>query len=361
MDISKPIGMWLVTGDIHDGERSRVYKVRHVNDPKRIAALKICTDAGGESVREFLTEIDNTRLRLLEERMPEVLDAGEHEGMPYFVMPYSESVDMTRRSAAFAVRVAVFLVECCIELRRKGYVHGDLKPENVGIEIGTDGDRRFVLRDWATLRGMAEANVRSGVVGTRYYRSQTVDYTGRCDERSEIHAVGMTFLALLPLVKRIVYGPAILLAISPHMWPFVQVRTYEELRRLIERSPGSFRRLVWLKAAVWKTSIVTRWTTLGVTCVVAVCGVMFGCHLYDDYKARHAEVRREFGPKDNVMGLVRSGIIQYRLGDFVGAYQRLKAGRGSRLYSPADFKEADVEDIFEDCRRRVSEMARRGW
>lgn len=360
MDISKPIGMWLVTGDIHDGERSRVYKVRHVNDPKRIAALKICTDAGGESVREFLTEIDNTRLRLLEERMPEVLDAGEHEGMPYFVIPYSESVDMTRRSAAFAVRVAVFLVECCIELRRKGYVHGDLKPENVGIEIGTDGDRRFVLRDWATLRGMAEANVRSGVVGTRYYRSQTVDYTGRCDERSEIHAVGMTFLALLPLVKRIVYGPAILLAISPHMWPFVQVRTYEELRRLIERSPGSFRRLVWLKAKVWKTRIIANRAALACGIVATVAVTLALVITYADFRQSRSEFRARQCRKVETKALIQSGVVSYLAGDMVDAYQRLNRGRKSKNYNPADFKDTDVEGIYEDCRSRIIDAIRNG-
>ena len=256
--------------------------------------------------------------------------------------------------------VALFLIECCIELRRLGYVHGDLKPENVGVEVGPDGTRRYVLRDWATLRTMREALFMPAVVGSPYYRAKEADYEGVCDERTEIHSIGMTFLALLPLVKRIVYGPAILLAISPRFFPFVQVRTYEELRSKIAHAPGWFRRLVWLKAAIWKTSIVTRWTVLGATCVVAAGGVMFGCHLYDDYKARHAEVRRVRAQKNDVTGYVRSGIAYYRKGALLEAYQCLKAARSSKCYDPADFKDTDVEGIYEDCRRRVADAFRNG-
>ena len=360
IDIGRPFGCWTYVRECHWGERSAVYLIAHVKDPGRVAALKICTDTDEESVRAFRREISNTRLLLLPGRMPEVLDEGERDGMPYYVMTFGEDVDVECKSEKTAVSVALFLIECCIELRRLGYVHGDLKPENVGVEVSPDGTRRYVLRDWATLRTMREALFMPAVVGSPYYRAKEADYEGVCDERTEIHSIGMTFLALLPLVKRIVYGPAILLAISPRFFPFVQVRTYEELRRKIAHAPGWFRRLVWLKAAIWKTSIVTRWTVLGVTCVVAAGGVMFGCHLYDDYKMRHAEVRRVRAQKNDVMMLVRSGIVCYRKGDFVEAYQRLKAARSSKHYDPAGFEDADVEGIYSDCRRRIVDAIRNG-
>lgn len=361
MNISKPLGRWRIADDNpRIGSRSSVYRVVRIDDPSFVAVLKICTSSDGDAVRAFRKEIENTKSQPLPGMMPVVYDEGEDGGLPWFVMSLSEDIDLARKDADLAVRVALFLIDCAIALREKKLLHCDLKPENVGIEKGLDGEEHFVLRDWETMRDMTEANMRSGVVGTRYYRSQTVDYTGRCDERSEIHAIGKTFQALLPLVKWIVYGPVLLLAISPHIWPFVQVRTYEELRKRIVRAPGWFRRLVWLKAAVWKTSIVSRWTAAVVFGVVAVAVVMFGCHFYNDYQRRRAEVRQVRGLKNDVMALARSGIVSYRKGDFVKAYQRLKAARSSKRYDPADYEDMDVEGIYEDCQRRIVDAIRNG-
>lgn len=145
IDIGRPFGCWTYVRECHWGERSAVYMVAHVKEPGRVAALKICTDTDEESVRAFRREISNTRLRLLPGRMPEVLDEGERDGMPYYVMTFGEDVDVECKSEKTAVSVALFLIECCIELRRLGYVHGDLKPENVGVEVGPDGTRRYVL------------------------------------------------------------------------------------------------------------------------------------------------------------------------------------------------------------------------
>lgn len=361
MDISKPFGRWRIADDNpRIGDRSSVYRVVCIDDPSFRAVLKICTSPDEDVVRAFRKEIENTKSQPIPGRMPVVYDDGEDGGHPWFVMSFSEDVKMGRKDTDLAVRVALFLIDCAIALREQGFIHCDLKPENVGIEKEPDGEEHFVLRDWETLREMTAANMRPSVVGTRYYRSQTVDYTGHCDERSEIHAIGRTFLALLPLVKWIVYGQILLLATSPHIWPFVQVRTYEDLRKRIVRAPGWFRRLVWLKAAVWKTSIVTRWTAAVAFGVVSVAVVTFGCHLYDDYKARHAEIRRKFGPKDDTIGLVRSGVILYREGDMVGAYRRLKLGRSSPFYQPGDYKDVNVDEIYADCQRRLMETMRFG-
>ena len=360
IDIGRPFGCWTYVRECHWGERSAVYMVAHVKDSGRVAALKICTDTDEESVRAFRREISNTRLRLLPGRMPEVLDEGERDGMPYYVMTFGEDVDVECKSEKTAVSVALFLIECCIELRKLGYVHGDLKPENVGVEVGPDGTRRYVLRDWATLRTMREALFMPAVVGSPYYRAKEADYEGVCDERTEIHSIGMTFLALLPLVRRIVYGPAILLAISPRFFPFVQVRTYEELRRLIQRSPGSFSRLVWLKAKVWKTRIIANRAALVCGILATVAVTLAFAITYTDFRQSRSEFRARERCRIEAKELIKSGVVCYRSGDIVEAYRRLKAGRSSKSYDPADFDDTDVEGIYEDCRRRLVDAIRNG-
>lgn len=353
MEIGSLIGGWRVVDVPYVGRGASVARVCRADDPREIAALKLCTDPDGRSVERFEAEILNMEREPLPGRMPRLLGKGRREGLPYFVMTFSRDIDMRAKSVARAVGVTLFLLDCAAELRAKGFIHCDLKPENVGIEAGPDGIERYVLRDWATCREMADANVRTATVGTRYYRSQEVDYTGVCGERSEIHAIGMSFLALLPFVRWIVYAPVILLAISPHVPPFAQARTYEELRRRVVRAPGAFRRLVYLWAGVWKTKVVAWRAVAALGAVAAAAVVVFLCHFHDDYKERRTMRCGTEDERYKMIGAIQAGIALYLSGDFDGAYLQLDWGRKSRLYDPTDFRDVNVEAIYEDCRRRA--------
>lgn len=344
MDIGERIGCWTVLDGIHG---DRVFRVEHAERPGRIAALKVCADP--DRADDIRGEIANIGLRLLPDAMPELLDFGEHEGLPYFVMPLGESVCGRGKSAVLAVRTALFLIGCAIDLREKGYIHCDYKPENVGIEKGPDGKERLVLWDWESCRRMSEANVRPGIVGTRYYRSREVEYTGICDERSEIHAIGMCFLAMLPLAKRIVYAPSILLAISPTAFPFGRVRRFEELRGLIVRAPGSFRRAVWIGAGVWKTRIVSKWTALAVVIVL----LAFGGSEFADSVRRKRDFRLRHQARIEVKAMVREGYVAYRTGDMASASNLLDRAMRSPHFRQEDYPYFDVRDFYKDACRRL--------
>ena len=315
MDITRPVGKWRIIDERTNpgGGNGRVFKVCQADNPRQIAALKVCDDPSEKGVRAFKREIANTKLRLLPGRMPEVLDDGECEGLPYFVMSYGE--DLVVKNWKEAVEVTLFLVDCAIRLRELDYLHGDLKPENVGIENG-----RYVLRDWATCRELADAILRPAKVGTRYYRSQTVDYTGRCDERTEIHAIAVSLFAMLPLSKLVVYGPTILLAILPVFCPFGGIRRLEDLRRRIVRAHRSFRRTVWLMAAVWKTAIVSRRTVGGAVKVLIVLGlVASGSYVFRRLRMSQQDEREIQSQAEYV-----SGIGCKDLGDLTNAVRLLE-------------------------------------
>ena len=173
MDISKPFGRWRIADDNpHIGERSSFYRVVRTDDPTVVGVLKICTSSDDDVVRAFRREIDNTKSQPLPGMMPVVYEDDRDGRQPWFVMSFSKDIDMSRKDADLAGRVALFLIECAIALRELGLLYCDFKPENVGIEKGPDGEEHFVLRDWETLREMSAANIRPGVAGTRYYRSQ---------------------------------------------------------------------------------------------------------------------------------------------------------------------------------------------
>lgn len=355
MEIGSLIGGWRVVDVPYVGRAASVARVCRADDPREIAALKLCTDPDGRSVDRLEAEILNMEREPLPGRMPRLLGKGRREGLPYFVMTFSRDIDAGAKSVGRAVGVTLFLLDCAAELREKGLVHCDLKPENVGIEAGRDGIERYVLRDWATCREMADANVRQATVGTRYYRSQEVDYAGVCGERSEIHAIGMSFLALLPFARWVVYAPVILLAISPHVPPFVQARTFEDLRRRVVRAPGAFRRLVYLWAAVWKTKVVAWRAVAALGAVAAAAAVAFLCHRHARSAAlyeRHLKDEAVHG-RDLSKALVAEGIADYLSGKWESAFESMDRGMRSGFYDPKDHEDVNVEAIYEDCRRRA--------
>ena len=267
MKIGDQVGGFRVAADCPHCTNGNVFMAVCIDDPSQVVAIKECNDLSEKGKAAFLHEIEMMRLQLLPGRMPEFYDSGEFGNVPYYAMSWSEDIDLEHKSTRVAVEVTLFLIGCAIDLRdgKPSYLYGDFKPENVGIENG-----HYVLRDWATCRKMIDVNFQTAIVGTPYYRSQTVDYTGICNEHTEIHALGMSFLAMLPLVRRIVYGPAILLAVSPGFDPFKGVSKLEKFRGRIVGAERSFFGLVWLIAGVWKTAIACKWAAITVAVVIVV-------------------------------------------------------------------------------------------
>ena len=289
MKIGDQVGRFVTTDVRPDGANGIVFKAVCLDDPTLIVAIKESNDLSESGREAFEYEIKMTKLQLLPGRMPVFYCEGEFNGVPYFVMSWSENLDTDHMTTQVAVEVALFLIDCAIKLRdtKPGYLYGDFKPENVGIENG-----HYVLRDWATCRKMIDVNFQTAIVGTPYYRSQTVDYTGICSEQTEIHALGMSFLAMLPLVRRIVYGPAILLAVSPGFGPFKGVSKLEKFRGRIVGAERSFFGLVWLVAGVWKTAIAFKWAAIALTAVGIGLGAIVSWRAWQ----RRKELKERYAP-----------------------------------------------------------------
>jgi len=154
---------------------------------------------------------------------------------------------------------------------------------------------------------------------------------------------------MLPKSKREVYGRPILDAISPSEPPFGQVRTYEELWKLIDGAVGSFHRRVWLLAAVWKTWIVAnRVAFVGGTVIVLILIAVFS-----DIHCCRGRHRERHQHRVDLETLVGEGYVAYRTGDMVTA--RKKFGDAIKLshFRIGDYSYFDVMGIYEDACERI--------
>lgn len=275
------LGEWVIIAPCGRGNSGTVFKVAHVRDPKRIAALKLCPCAKGLTARRFCREAENARLvaKLAAGRVPQFICAGRWHGKPYYVMSYSDDLPM-RLTKAETVRIICEIIRTCSTLLSFGLLHGDIKWENVGLEDG-----RVVLRDFGTLRTVRDATLHPALLGTRFCRAPETDYDGSCDERTEVHALGALFFSLAPLGARVDYALPILLALSP--FPFLRIRTFAELLDRIELAPRLHRRRIALAAGIWKTKFVMRWTALAVVTILLVYWIiMTGLYLHQRNTAR---------------------------------------------------------------------------
>src|SRR5688572_18874449 len=93
--------------------------------------------AQSRATDRFLKEIRRTS-QLQHPHILQVLDSGEHEGRPFFVLPYMEGGTLRRRlgksnQLPFEETIAILrtVASALDYAHQRGLVHRDIKPENI--------------------------------------------------------------------------------------------------------------------------------------------------------------------------------------------------------------------------------------
>ena len=202
------VGRYRIEREVARGGMGAVFRAR---DPTgRAVALKLLlagTAASPAQRRRLVVEVQ-ALLRLRHPGVVELLDAGEHEGVPYLVMEWVEGETLAQRvaregplapltAAALARRLAQALEHC----HAQGVLHRDLKPANVLVR-GSDGTP--LLTDFGLSKDVANeshsAVSRSGVwLGTPGYWSpeQARGELSRIGPRSDVYGLGALLYDLL--------------------------------------------------------------------------------------------------------------------------------------------------------------------
>ncbi|MFE4668533.1 Stk1 family PASTA domain-containing Ser/Thr kinase [Streptomyces sp. NPDC056716] len=195
-------GRYRVEARIAVGGMATVYRAVDTR-LDRVLALKVMHPtlaADASFVDRFIREAKSVA-RLAHPNVVQVFDQGADRSYVYLAMEYVAGCtlrDVLRERGALQPRAALDILEPVLAAlgaaHRAGFVHRDMKPENV--LIGDDG--RVKVADFGLVRSVDAATGTTGaVLGTVSYLAPEQIEHGTADARVDVYACGVMFFEML--------------------------------------------------------------------------------------------------------------------------------------------------------------------
>ncbi|WP_225798716.1 Stk1 family PASTA domain-containing Ser/Thr kinase [Streptomyces sp. NK15101] len=199
-------GRYRVDARIAVGGMATVYRAVDTR-LDRVLALKVmhpALAADAAFVERFIREAKSVA-RLAHPNVVGVFDQGAEGAYVYLAMEYVAGCtlrDVLRERGALTPRAALDILEPVLAAlgaaHRAGFVHRDMKPENV--LIGDDG--RVKVADFGLVRAVGSATATTGaVLGTVSYLAPEQIEHGTADTRADVYACGVVLYEMLTGVK----------------------------------------------------------------------------------------------------------------------------------------------------------------
>jgi serine/threonine protein kinase len=188
------IGPYEVKEKLGQGAFGVVFRVARRGTPGEFA-LKVLTALSTEDVQRFLREAELAR-RIDDPGVVRVLDAGQFERHPYYVMELCRGETLRERlqlgplPIAEATRIVSALARTVASVHARGVLHRDLKPANVIM----DETGRPRLTDFGLARDrFGQSLTRTGeVLGTPVYMApEQFRDAKHIDNRADVWALGV--------------------------------------------------------------------------------------------------------------------------------------------------------------------------
>lgn len=196
-------GRYRVEARIAVGGMATVYRAVDTR-LDRVLALKVmhpALAADGVFVERFIREAKSVA-RLAHPNVVQVFDQGADASYVYLAMEYIAGCtlrDVLRERGALQPRAALDILEPVLAAlgaaHRAGFVHRDMKPENV--LIGDDG--RVKVADFGLVRSVDTVTSTTGaVLGTvAYLAPEQIEQPGAADPRVDVYACGVVLYEML--------------------------------------------------------------------------------------------------------------------------------------------------------------------
>ncbi|MFI6961107.1 Stk1 family PASTA domain-containing Ser/Thr kinase [Streptomyces sp. NPDC050255] len=199
-------GRYRVDARIAVGGMATVYRAMDTR-LDRVLALKVmhpALAADASFVERFIREAKSVA-RLAHPNVVAVFDQGAQGQYVYLAMEYVAGCtlrDVLRERGALQPRAALDILEPVLAAlgaaHRAGFVHRDMKPENV--LIGDDG--RVKVADFGLVRAVgAVTNTTGSILGTVSYLAPEQIEHGTADTRADVYACGVVLYEMLTGTK----------------------------------------------------------------------------------------------------------------------------------------------------------------
>ena len=204
------INGWRFADKPEIGRTGRAYVVWRDGEPTRQFVLKLWRDDQpglGKSVNA--KEAERLRTTKAPQRMPELIEVGEHDGAPFFVMEKIEGVDYPIQDKAYRV----FCVEAFTalgELHQAGLLHCDLTPLHLGWKNG-----KIAFIDFDSAHTFAEAARNTDCIGTDPYIAPEVASRGKLSVQSDLFALATILIERCPKRHRDCFEPVLRECLRP--------------------------------------------------------------------------------------------------------------------------------------------------
>ena len=174
-----------------------------------VVALKLLSPelAEDESFRERFVRESRTAASIPHPNIIPIYDAGDAEGVLYIAMRFVEGPDLKALikdrdplPAARVLRLAAQIASALDAAHARGMIHRDVKPANVLVEPGAEGDDHAYLADFGLTKHVES---HSGITGTGQFLG-TIDYMApeqiegrQVDARADVYALGCVLFECL--------------------------------------------------------------------------------------------------------------------------------------------------------------------
>lgn len=204
------VGRYAIRGEVARGGTGVVY--RGTSADGQLVAVKLLLagkDADPLQRRRVATEV-RSLLRLRHPNLVSLLDAGEHQGVPYVVMEWVTGETLGQRierqgplEPAEAVELVRRLCQAIAHCHGLGVLHRDLKPDNVLLRAR---DGQPLLTDFGLSKDLASGQQTTAVrtvqgrwLGTPGYwpPEQALGEIEEVDERADVFGLGAVLYATL--------------------------------------------------------------------------------------------------------------------------------------------------------------------